>query len=146
IVAGRCEIRKQTPGGEQIVREIGPGEVFGEMAIMTEGPRTASVVALGETTVLVVTPDVLEEEMAALKPWIATLLRSFAKRFREMDTHHRATFSAAPSPARLANQILMHVMTWGARDGASCSMKWTALSDAIEEQLGLPPLAAFSVA
>jgi serine/threonine-protein kinase len=146
IVEGRCEIRKQMPSGEQTLREIGPGDVFGEMAIMTEGPRTASVVAIEQTTVLVVTSTVLEEEMAALKPWIATLLRSFAKRFREMDTHHRATYSATPEPARLANQILMHIMTWGERAGDACSMKWSVLSDELEAQLGLPPLTAFAVA
>lgn len=145
IVTGRCEIRKEMPGGEQTLREIGAGDVFGEMAIMTEGPRTASVVALEETTVLVVTSAVLEEEMAALKPWIATLLRSLAKRFREIDTHHRATFSSTPSPARLANQILMNVMTWGHASDGGCSMKWSVLAEELEEQLGLPPLAAFAV-
>ncbi len=57
---------------------------------MTEGPRTATVRAIEATTVLVVTSEALEQEMAALKPWMATLLKSLATRFREIDSKDRA--------------------------------------------------------
>lgn len=147
IVAGRCDIRKEMPNGTETLMSIGPGAVFGEMAIMTEGPRTATVVAAETTTVLVVTPAILDREMEALKPWIATLLKSLAERFRDIDTKHRATFAAAPSPARLANQVLMIVLTWGVPDAhGGASMKWTDLGAELEAQLGLPPLAIFAVA
>jgi serine/threonine-protein kinase len=147
IVAGRCDIRKDMPSGTETLMSIGPGAVFGEMAIMTQGPRTATVVATEPTTVLVVTSAVLDREMEALKPWIATLLKSLAARFRDIDTKHRATFATAPSPARLANQILMIVTTWGDADGdGGRSMKWTELGAELEAQLGVPPLAIFAVA
>ena len=147
IVAGRCDIEKEMPNGTETLMSIGPGAVFGEMAIMTEGPRTATVVATEPTTVLVVTSAILEKEMEALKPWIATLLKSLAARFRDIDTKHRATFSAAPSPARLANQVLMIVGTWGEPDAnGGRGMKWSELGAELEEQLGLPPLAIFAVA
>lgn len=147
IVAGQCDIRKEMPSGTETLMSIGPGAVFGEMAIMTEGPRTATVVATEPTTVLVVTSSVLDREMEALKPWIATLLKSLASRFRDIDTKHRATFAAAPSPARLANQVLMIMSTWAVPDGrGGASMKWSELGAELEGQLGLPPLAIFAVA
>ncbi|MDB4935607.1 MAG: serine/threonine protein kinase [Labilithrix sp.] len=147
IVAGRCDIRKDLPSGTETLTSIGPGAVFGEMAIMTEGPRTATVVATERTTVLVVTPAILEQEMDALKPWVATLLKSLAARFRDIDTKHRATYSAGPSPARLANQVLMIVSAWGdADDDGGRSMKWTVLGAELEAQLGVPPIAMFGVA
>jgi len=147
IVAGRCDIQKELPSGTETLMSIGPGAVFGEMAIMTEGPRTATVVATETTTVLVVTPAILDREMEALKPWIATLLKSLASRFRDIDTKHRATYSAGPSPQRLANQVLMILSTWGEPDDhGGRSMAWTELGAELEAQLGIPPVSIFAVA
>lgn len=144
VVSGRCEIRKELPTGTQTLQTIGPGDVFGEMAILTEGPRTASVVAIEDTDVLVVTASVLEQEMAALKPWMATLMKSLATRFRNIDAAHRATYASSPCPARLANQILMHLVTWGEEiEGGARTTKWTHLARELEAQLGVAPLAAF---
>jgi eukaryotic-like serine/threonine-protein kinase len=145
IVEGRCEIRKETPNGTQTLQAVGAGDVFGEMAILTQGPRTATVVATEPTVVLVVTAQVLEQEMAALKPWMATLLKSLASRFRDIDTQNRATYAATPSPARIANQVLMNLQTWGEDDGRGGRwMKWTELAPELEAQLGLPPVGLFS--
>ena len=147
IVAGQCDIQKELPSGTETLMSIGPGAVFGEMAIMTEGPRTATVVATEPTTVLVLTPAILELEMSALKPWVATLLKSLAARFRDIDTKHRATYAVGPSAARLANQALLTVTAWGTANGPdSRSMKWTDLASELEAQLGAPPLAIFAVA
>jgi serine/threonine-protein kinase len=146
IVEGRCEIQREAPaGGTQTLHTVGAGDVFGEMAILTEGPRTATVVAREPTTVLVVTSQNLEQEMAALKPWIATLLKSLASRFRDVDTQSRTTHAATPSPARIANQVLMNLETWGeVDDRGGRSMKWTVLGPELEAQLGLPSLALFA--
>lgn len=141
IVEGRCDVSKQIGNESQVLHTIGVGDVFGEMAILTHGHRTATVTAAEPTTVLVVTQQVLEQELAALKPWMATLLKSLATRFRDIDTQHRATFAHAPSPARIANQVLMHVQTWG-ENGA---ITWSKLVPELEAQLGVPPIALFAV-
>ncbi|MBS2015898.1 MAG: cyclic nucleotide-binding domain-containing protein [Deltaproteobacteria bacterium] len=148
ILEGRCEIRKELPTGTEVLNVLGPGDVFGEMAILTTGPRTASVVTAEPTTVLVVTSSVLEQELAALKPWMATLLKSVATRFREIDTKHRATYAVAPSPARLANHVLMTICAWGESGPtpAGMHMRWSLLGPELEAQLGMPPLAIFAVA
>jgi serine/threonine-protein kinase len=149
IVSGRCEVRQQIGGAAHVVRELGAGAVFGEMAILSAGPRTATVAAVEPTTVLVVTQAALEQEMAALKPWMATLLKSVASKFRDVDTRNRTTSmglssSTSPSPARLANQVLMHVMTWGEDDAAGGrSMRWSTLANELEAQLGMTPFMIF---
>jgi PPM family protein phosphatase len=48
VLTGRVRVRK---GGTPIV-ELGPGEHFGEMALIDRGPRSASVSAIEETRVL----------------------------------------------------------------------------------------------
>jgi CRP-like cAMP-binding protein len=145
IVEGRCEIRKEMPGGIQMLHTLGPGEVFGEMAILAEGRRTATVIAAEPTTVLVMTAPILEQEMAALKPWMATLLKSLASRFRDVDAQSRTTLPAMPSRSRIANQLLMTVETWGEpAKGGGRSMAWSILATELEAQLGLPPIAVFA--
>ena len=145
LVAGRCEIRKELPAGAEVLQTIGPGDVFGEMAILSEGPRTATVVAVEDTTVLVVTSSVLEQEMAALKPWMATLLKSLAARFRDVDTRSRITASAATSPARIAAQIVMYAVTWGEEaEGGARVVPWHELASELEAQLAVPAVAAYA--
>jgi type IV pilus assembly protein PilB len=53
ITAGKCEVRKKDPntGIEFLLSELGPGACFGEMAMLTGKPRTASVVSSEPTTV-----------------------------------------------------------------------------------------------
>jgi len=85
LVRGRCEVYTGEGAGREVIRHMGPGEAFGEMAILTEGPRTASVVCLEPSTVEVVTRKVLEEELESLKPWMASFVRGLAKRFRERE-------------------------------------------------------------
>lgn len=144
LVEGRCEIRRQGESGVEAVKTIGPGDVFGEMAILTEGPRTATVVALEPTTVLVMTSHELEQEMSALKPWIATLLKSLAARFRVDDTQKRNTAVTLPSPVLVGEQLLMLLTTWGEDDGRGGRwLAWSRFGPRLESQIGLAAVALF---
>ena len=52
IRSGRCEVL-QRRGGEQVrLGELGPGDFFGEMALLDEFPRSATVRAIEPTTCL----------------------------------------------------------------------------------------------
>ena len=46
VASGRVGVRVATAGLEREVAQLGPGEVFGEMALLTGEPRAASAVAL----------------------------------------------------------------------------------------------------
>ena len=55
VAKGRFDVRIGTPLGDTVALGIrGPGETFGELAVMTEGERSATVTALepGETLVV----------------------------------------------------------------------------------------------
>lgn len=52
VLAGRAEVVRASPGGEQVLAEVGPGEFFGEMALLSSLPRNATVRCMEATTVL----------------------------------------------------------------------------------------------
>jgi serine/threonine-protein kinase len=84
ILRGSCRAFKTVDGNEVELRRMGPGEVFGETAIFTTAPRTASVQALEVVRVQVVMPEELREGVG-LNTWVGKFVRSLAERFREVD-------------------------------------------------------------
>lgn len=88
IERGECDVFKLVEGREVLIRRLGPGAVFGEMAVFTGGLRTATVVAVGEVTVKVITGISLNRELDH-NPWVAAFVRSLAKLLR--DTEERSS-------------------------------------------------------
>lgn len=56
VQQGRCEIFRGDGAERRVLREVGPGDVFGEIALFTDAPRTANIRALTDVRLLVVTP------------------------------------------------------------------------------------------
>jgi serine/threonine-protein kinase len=84
VQTGTCVAYRVDGGVETALRTMGPGEVFGETAIFTDKPRTASVKAVTDVELLVVTPDVLARAVG-LNSWMGTFVKALAERFREVD-------------------------------------------------------------
>jgi CRP-like cAMP-binding protein/tRNA A-37 threonylcarbamoyl transferase component Bud32 len=89
IVEGECEVVQGSGSARIHLRRMQPRDVFGETALLTSGRRTATVVALTEVTVLVVTRDSLERELSA-RGWLGKLVHVLAHRFREVDAERAA--------------------------------------------------------
>jgi serine/threonine-protein kinase len=84
ITAGSCEAYKTDGDEEMVLREMGPGDVFGETAILTGKVRSASVRALSRVRAMVVTREALEAELSG-DSWMGSLVKVLAARFREQD-------------------------------------------------------------
>src|SRR5947209_6303545 len=50
IQSGKVKITQSTPSGEREIRRMGPGESFGELALLSDKPRSATVTADEPTT------------------------------------------------------------------------------------------------
>jgi serine/threonine-protein kinase len=85
LVSGRALIYKTIQGERRILREVGAGDVFGELAILASSPRTASVEALEDCLLTVLSRDVFEREVDAMKPWMSAFARTLVARFRELE-------------------------------------------------------------
>jgi len=84
VVQGRCEVFQGSGAGRRVVREIGPGEVFGEVGLFTENARTASVRALTPVDLLVVRRSALDAELER-STWMGAFFRAAGERFVELD-------------------------------------------------------------
>ncbi|MBL9025685.1 MAG: protein kinase [Myxococcales bacterium] len=84
LVEGTCEVMKMVDGHRIKLRTLGPGDVFGETAVFTAKPRSATVIAVDHVTVKVVTRESLERELDR-SPWMGAFVRAVAERFREAD-------------------------------------------------------------
>jgi serine/threonine-protein kinase len=84
IQSGECDVWKTIGAERTHVRRLGPGDVFGEAAVLAPGPRTASVIAVGDVTLKVITGESLNRELDQ-NPLLAAFVRSLANLFREAD-------------------------------------------------------------
>jgi EmrB/QacA subfamily drug resistance transporter len=83
----------------QRVREVGPGEVLGELALLTGEPRSATVRARRDTTVLELPREALETVLASDAAATRFVLGQVAERLRT------AAGSAAPPPPERATVV-----------------------------------------
>jgi serine/threonine-protein kinase len=90
IVSGRCRAYRSTSGRDETLLIMGSGEVFGEMALLLDGPRAATVEAMDAVTVLVLSKNTLTEALG-LDGWVGALVRGFASRFRDLELKMRAS-------------------------------------------------------
>ena len=52
VVSGRLRVVVERDGEPRVARQVGPGAAIGELAILTDSPRSASVQAVRDTELL----------------------------------------------------------------------------------------------
>jgi eukaryotic-like serine/threonine-protein kinase len=84
ILEGRCVAYQIEGGAEVELRVMGPGEVFGETAVFSRKPRSASVKAATDVVLLMVTGEILLKTLG-VNSWMGAFVKALADRFREAD-------------------------------------------------------------
>jgi trk/ktr system potassium uptake protein len=65
ILSGKCEVRRTAGGRAKVVAKLSPGDFFGEMAVLSPDPRTATVVAVDPVRVLTLSAWEFRQAMQA---------------------------------------------------------------------------------
>lgn len=85
VVSGTVEIWRKKEGVERKVADLGPGEIFGELAIVDSGERMATAIAATDATRLVVIDQARFVYLTSQQPAFAlTVMRVMAERIRIM--------------------------------------------------------------
>ncbi len=98
ILSGSVEVRS----GDHMVAELGRGDIFGEIALISSAPRTADVVALEDVEVLILSQDFLEKGMRTMPDIMSRVLYNLSMILVERLRDHApvsADGSAASPPA-----------------------------------------------
>lgn len=80
IRAGKVRVLKETQGRRRMVTTLGPGDFFGEMAVVTGRPRSATVEVLEDADLLKVPAGKLQEMVAGTGEVAIRLIRHLAER------------------------------------------------------------------
>jgi eukaryotic-like serine/threonine-protein kinase len=90
IVSGSCRAFRNIGERKETLTTMSAGSVFGEMALVLDERRAASVEAVTATTVLVLDKQTFNEGVG-IDGWTGALVRALAERFRALEQTVRAS-------------------------------------------------------
>ena len=96
VVTGRVRMLAGTPGTESAIRDLGPGELLGEVALLTGEPRSATIVAVRDTELYRLSADSVELHLFNEAPVARRIMTVLARRL----ARGPSTRSAEPPPVR----------------------------------------------
>jgi len=92
--SGAVKVIRPSHDEDIVLDVLGPGKVFGELAVLNSSPRTATLVAVADSTTVVVDKvgfdHVLDRHPAAVREMLGTVARSLTFAKEELARHNRA--------------------------------------------------------
>jgi CRP/FNR family transcriptional regulator, cyclic AMP receptor protein len=136
LLRGRAKVG--TPGvdgSHAAINVMGPGDVFGEVAILDGRPRSATVTTLEECETAIVDKAAFNDLLAASPTIAVKLLNVLARRVRELTTRieDRAFLDV---PARLAKQLLWLARNHGVESGSAVRIDLRLSQQELGELIG----------
>ena len=112
IVEGEVEVYKKFAGKKTVFTRLHSGDVFGEMASITDTVRSASISAITDTTCLLITPETLTEQLHKMPPWLEKIITALSNRLQSMDNlAHPLLISDCTY--EVSNQLKLLMMCYG---------------------------------
>jgi predicted acylesterase/phospholipase RssA/CRP-like cAMP-binding protein len=154
VRTGRLEIRFETAEGEVLAGVAGRGTALGELALLTETPRSASVRAVRDSELIMIGAEDFARTFGREPDLAVAVARNLGQRLQaSVDlAHHIAPVRvlalvalAADVPfARVADELATSLSTWGpvtrlaqpARSEASSELDYARLLEHIERKGG----------
>jgi CRP-like cAMP-binding protein len=106
VVHGYVKLATFTPSGREVVFDVvGPSEVFGELAVLTEQPRAATATALAPSSLLSIDGRAFVAALARSPDAMFWMIRLLGRRLGKA-TEQMTDGLDMPAPARLAKALL----------------------------------------
>lgn len=82
IVSGSCEVRREGRRGSKRIGVLKRGDCFGELSIINPAPRSATIVALENMDLLVLSEQDFRDALRSNRSMSLQLVRALAKRLQ----------------------------------------------------------------
>lgn len=108
LQSGRIAISKKVRDVEKVLAELGPGEFFGEMAIISNKPRSATATVAEAARCLVIDPKTFEAMIRGNAEIAIRMIKKLADRLQESDAQIENLL------LRDANSRVVHYLAYSA--------------------------------
>ena len=105
LQSGKVAISKKVRDVEKILAILGPGEFFGEMAIISNKPRNASATVEDEARVLVIDPRTFEAMIRGNSEIAVRMIKKLAERLSDADAQIENLLLSDPN-SRIVHHML----------------------------------------
>jgi len=94
MIAGTADVIIETPGGELTVAQLSKNDIVGEIAILCDVPRTATIRAVDDVTALKITTDLFFRMITDFPDMGIEIMRSLAQRLENTTAQLREARAA----------------------------------------------------
>jgi CRP-like cAMP-binding protein len=108
IHSGTIRITKKTDEGEKTLVSLTEGDFFGEMAVIDNGPRSASAIAVDDAVCIVLNEELFEQQMQRNAKIVKKILKNMSARLRAMNDQLQ-NMTMKDYNMRVVNALLVHV-------------------------------------
>ncbi len=107
VTSGQVEIRRKVGETERLLAVLMPGDFFGEMAILTGRPRSATAVVRSPARLIVIEGKTFEAMLRARPEIALRIIKSLATRLESANQH--VELLLLPTPNHRVVQCLRHM-------------------------------------
>lgn len=136
ILKGKVEVFKVKDGRKLVLGILKEGDIVGEMALISQEKRSASVVAIEETEVAVLTKQLLSQNLKKIPPYIEKIVSTITQRLQEANERIHPYTSTDCTYIVLRQLILIFKSLSGGKSKGKFSFE--KLSRQISEDIGIP--------
>ncbi len=112
LQSGKVAISKKVRDVEKVLAVLGPGEFFGEMAIISNKPRNASAIVEEDARLLVIDPKTFEAMIRGNSEISVRMIKKLAERLSEADAQIESLLLGDPA-SRVVHHILQMCQSRG---------------------------------
>jgi len=85
VVSGKVDIQVSKGSKKVIVSSLGPGQIFGDYALVDNSPRSATAVVVEPTEVVVVSKQMIQNKLKGADPFLVAWIEVLVDRIRGLN-------------------------------------------------------------